>query len=56
MDKRLQVTVAKARRIRARLREMSGKRAEFHSAYNSLFRELAELARRSLRRRRVGDR
>jgi hypothetical protein len=55
MEKRLKASAAKALRIRARLREMAGRRAEFHAAYMSLVRELAELARRSVRRRRVGD-
>ena len=56
MSKRLKATVAKVRQVRAKVREIAERRAEFHFGHQSIFRDLAELARRSMRRRRYGDR
>lgn len=56
MSKRLKSTVARVRRIRAKTRALAEKRSEFHFGFQSVIRELTELARRSIRRRRHGDR
>ena len=55
MRKHLKATVAKVRQVRAKVHEISEKRAEFRFGHHSILRDLAELARRSMRRRRYGD-
>jgi hypothetical protein len=52
MRKRLKATVRKVGQIRANARE---RRIAFRSHYDRVFRELSELVRRTLNRRRHGD-
>ena len=56
MDKRLHATVSRLRQLRAKAHKLAERRAEFSFNHNRVLYELAELARRSLRRRRHGDR
>ena len=55
MDMHLDVAPRMVRQLGLKVREVAVRRAQFYNELNSLLRELAELADRSKRRRRLGD-
>ncbi len=55
MRERLNVLVSSVQKLRGRNRERALSRAEQRWAHHGALRELAELAVRALRRRRLGD-
>lgn len=51
----LKSALGQLKRVRQNLRESAGQRAELRHHCEAVFREMAELIRRSLGRRRYGD-
>ena len=55
MQERPEPPVESPKGLRARAREFAQRSAEARAELNSLYRELSDLATRSIRRRRFGD-
>lgn len=55
MDMHLDVTPRMVRQLGLKVRELAARRAQFYGELQNVLRELAELAERSKRRRRLGD-